>query len=106
MPLLFTRSTVHFEEECTVEETVALVEFLRTHKSAKIVMRKCTYAHTFLIRALIAFHPKITSLPEDAILYKWLVPIAGANQNMRSSSPHGRSLALKGALAARAESAK
>ncbi len=88
MPLLFKHSTVHFEKECTVDETVALVEFLRTHKSAKVVMRDCTYAHTFLIRALTAFHPKIMSFPDDAILSQWLVPLFGLQPSLQSRRRH------------------
>jgi len=84
MPLHFNRATVHFEADCTVDETIALVEFLRSHKAAKVHMNRCTYAHTFLIRALIAYRPQILSLPQDALLSKWLFPIAGQRQTATS----------------------
>jgi len=72
MPLTISKTLVRFEEVCTVEEALPLLEFLRARKSAKADLSGCTYLHAALLKLLFIGKVKIVGLPRDPRLAHWL----------------------------------
>ena len=72
MPLTITKTLARFEEVCTVEEALPLLEFLRGRKSAKADLSRCTYLHSALVQLLLVGNVKIVALPRDPLLARWV----------------------------------
>jgi hypothetical protein len=78
MPLQFEASTVHFQDECMVEEALSLVEFLRTREGVRIDMKDCAYIHTAVLQVLAAAAPREIVLPESSETGRWVSAVLGA----------------------------
>ena len=52
MPLVFKGQMVSFEDVCTVEDALPLLEFLKVGEAAEIDLSACTYLHTALLQLL------------------------------------------------------
>lgn len=78
MPLVFTKTLARFEEVCTVEEALPLLEFLNKAKTPKIDLSACTYLHTALLQLLLISRPKVSAPPNDPVLARWVVPLLDA----------------------------
>lgn len=74
MPVRFGKNTVTVEGVCAVEDALPLLEYLQAHPQAKVALRACTALHTAALMVLLAVRPKITSLPEEAFLRRWIGP--------------------------------
>ncbi len=72
MPLTITKTLARFEEVCTVEEALPLLEFLRGSKTAKADLSRCTYLHSALLQLLFIGNVKIVALPSDPLLARWV----------------------------------
>jgi len=72
MPLTITKTLARFEEACTVEEALPLLEFLRGRKTAKADLSRCTYLHSALLQLLFMGRVKIVALPGDPRLARWI----------------------------------
>lgn len=75
MPMRFGKTTVVFEEGCTVEEALPLLEFLQAHPNSRVNLRTCTHMHTAVLQVLMAVAPKVAALPEEDFLRRWLTPL-------------------------------
>lgn len=81
MPIRYTKTRVHFEDRCAVEEALGLVDFLNAHPRAKVTLAKCTGVHTALIQVLMAFRPVVLAVgdaPGVQHLGPRLLPVASA----------------------------
>jgi len=72
MPLTITKTLARFEEVCTVEEALPLLEFLKGRKAAKADLSRCTYLHSALLQLLFIGGVKIVALPNDPLLARWV----------------------------------
>jgi hypothetical protein len=79
MPLTFGEDTILIEGVCGVEEAMPLLEFLQTHGAARIDMRACTHLHSATLQVLMASAERVTDLPEEEFLRRWLTPVLGSN---------------------------
>jgi hypothetical protein len=77
MTLRIVKSTVNVEAVCTVEEAMPLLEFLQANAAARINLRACTHIHAAALQVLLATAAKITALPDDEFLKRWLTPVLG-----------------------------
>ena len=75
MPLRFGKNSVVFEEVCAVEEALPLLEFLHATPGARVNLRACIHMHTAILQVLMAVRPKISALPEEDFLRRWLTPL-------------------------------
>lgn len=75
MPFDFTKNTATAGESCTVEDALPLLEFLIANRSAKVDLGPCTNLHTAVLQVLLAAKPKITALPQDAFLARWMAQV-------------------------------
>jgi hypothetical protein len=62
MPIRYTKTRVHFEDRCAVEEALRLVGFLAEYPRAKVTLAKCTGLHSALIQVLMAFRPTVLAV--------------------------------------------
>jgi len=83
MPLTITRTMARFEEVCTVEEALPLLEFLRSRKSAKADLSRCTYLHSALLQLLFIGKVKIVASPSDPLLARWVDRVLDPGQPAR-----------------------
>jgi hypothetical protein len=74
MPLRYEKDTVHFEEHCTAEEALALVEFLGMSDARKVVLCGCASLHTALLQVLAAASPETFMPPDDEKLCQIVMP--------------------------------
>lgn len=77
MPFKFAKNAAIAEESCTVEDALPLLEFLQSHRGARIDLGACTNLHTAVLQVLLAVRPKISALPQDAFLARRLSPVLG-----------------------------
>jgi len=77
MPFQFAKNTVTAGESCTVEDALPLLEFLQSHRGAKVDLGPCTHLHTAVLQVLLAAKPKIAGLPKEAFLARWLAQALG-----------------------------
>jgi hypothetical protein len=75
MTFTFTKSTATADGACTVEDALPLLEFLQGHRTAKVDLGPCTQLHTAVLQVLLAVRPKITALPQEVFLARWLSPV-------------------------------
>ncbi|MGU3315176.1 hypothetical protein ACLBWH_06480 [Sphingomonas sp. M6A6_1c] len=59
MPIRYTKTQVHFEGRCAVEEALDLVAFLNANPRAKVSLGKCTGMHSALVQVLLALRPPV-----------------------------------------------
>ncbi len=77
MPIRYTKTRVHLEGRCAVEEALDLVTFLNANPRAKVTLAKCTGVHSALVQVLMAFRPPVTAVgdaPAVAPLIALLMP--------------------------------
>ena len=72
MPFDFAKTTATAGETCTVEDALPLLEFLIANRGAKVDLGPCTNLHTAVLQVLLAARPKITALPQEPFLARWL----------------------------------
>jgi hypothetical protein len=74
MPLIFGDDAILIDGVCGVEEAMPLLEFLQTHGEARIDMRACIHLHAATLQVLMAVAERVTDLPEEEFLRRWLTP--------------------------------
>ncbi|MFZ1107275.1 MAG: hypothetical protein WAN43_02860 [Rhodomicrobium sp.] len=79
MAIRYDASTVYCEAECMVEEALPLLEFLRTHRGARIDMTDCVYVHTAVLQVLAAAAPKNPMLPASPAMATWVSAVLAAS---------------------------
>jgi hypothetical protein len=79
MPLTFGEDLILIDGVCGVEEAMPLLEFLQTHGAVRIDMRECTHIHSAPLQVLMAAAERVTDLPEEKFLRRWLAPVLGPN---------------------------
>jgi hypothetical protein len=72
MPFKFAKNTATAQESCTVEDALPLLEFLQSHRAARVDLAPCVRLHTAVLQVLLAAQPRITALPKDTLLARWL----------------------------------
>ena len=75
MPLVFNGQMVSFEDVCTVEDALPLLEFLKAGEAAEIDLSACTYLHTALLQLLLTARPRLAALPADPGLARWIAAL-------------------------------
>ena len=75
MPLVFTEARVRFEDVCTVEDALPLLEFLKGIDAPEVDLSACTYLHTALLQLLLAARPGMAAQPTDPALARWVAPL-------------------------------
>jgi hypothetical protein len=80
MPLTTSKTLARFEDVCTVEEALPLLEFLRGKKAAKADLSRCTYLHSALLQLLFIANVKIVALPCDPLLARWVDRLLAGGQ--------------------------
>jgi hypothetical protein len=81
MPVIFTATQARFEDVCTVEDALPLLEFLRSTAVPEVDLAACTYVHTALLQLLLAARPRVTSLPVEPDLVRWVAPLLTERAN-------------------------
>ncbi len=61
-----------------VEEALLLLEFLRSHRGARVDMTDCVYVHTAVLQVLAAAAAKNLILPASPAMANWVSAILGA----------------------------
>ncbi|MDR3517427.1 MAG: hypothetical protein P4M00_16605 [Azospirillaceae bacterium] len=79
MPFSFAKNTATAETLCTVEDALPLLEYLQSHRGAKVDLGPCRHLHTAVLQVLLAARPKITVLPQDPVLSGLLSQALGAS---------------------------
>lgn len=75
MPLVFTETQVRFEDVCTVEDALPLLDFLKGSAAPEIDLSACTHLHTALLQLLLAARPRLATPPADPTLARWVAPL-------------------------------
>jgi len=75
MPLVFTETEARFEDVCTVEDALPLLEFLKNSDAPQVDLSACTYLHTALLQLLLSARPRIAAPPADPSLARWVEPL-------------------------------
>lgn len=75
MAVVFTTTQARFEDVCTVEEALPLLEFLKSSAGVEVDLSACTYMHTALIQLLLTARPRMTIFPADPVLARWVAPL-------------------------------
>ena len=78
MPFKFAKNTATAEESCTVEDAMPLLEFLTSHRAARVDLSACANLHTAVLQVLLAAKPKIAAPSREAFLSRWLSQPLGA----------------------------
>lgn len=78
MPLVFTEAHARFEDVCTVEDALPLLEFLKGSAAPEVDLSACTYLHTALLQLLLAARPRMAAPPTDPSLVRWVAPLLSA----------------------------
>lgn len=77
MAVRFGKNTVTVDGACAVEDALPLLEFLQVHPNAKVALRACTGLHSAALQVLLAIRPKLSSLPDEPFLRRWIAPALG-----------------------------
>ena len=75
MPLIVTEQQARFEEVCTVEDALPLLEFLKNSDTPEVDLSACTYLHSALLQLLLTARPRMTVSPADPFLARWVAPL-------------------------------
>jgi hypothetical protein len=78
MAVSFGETTVVIDDVCGVEDALPLLEFLQSHRAAHIDMQACTNLHSAVLQVAMAAADRITVLPEEDFLRRWLTPLLHA----------------------------
>jgi hypothetical protein len=73
--LIFTTKRVRFEEVCTVEDALPLLEFFKSIDTPEIDLSTCTWLHTALLQLLLTACPRMVASPADPALARWVAPL-------------------------------
>ena len=63
MPLVFTEAEARFEDVCTVEDALPLLEFLKDSEAPQVDLSACTYLHTALLQLPVCPPPSGMAAP-------------------------------------------
>jgi hypothetical protein len=77
MPFKFAKNTITAVESCAVEDALPLLEFLQSHRMARVNLGSCIHLHTAVLQVLMAVRPQIVALPKDMLLASWLLQVLG-----------------------------
>jgi len=72
MPIVYKKNKAIFQDQVTVEEVDALLEWLQKTKHAEVNFTKAGHIHTAVIQVLLAGDIKISAWPKEASLLSWL----------------------------------
>jgi hypothetical protein len=61
-----------------VEEALTLLDFLNSHRSARIDMTDCVYVHTAILQVLAAAAAKNLKLPASPAMASWVSAVLAA----------------------------
>lgn len=75
MPIRFEERKVVFDGDCTLEEAMALAEWLETGPTATADLSACTGMHTALLQLLLAGGVRLDAPPADPFLARWVAPV-------------------------------
>jgi hypothetical protein len=75
MPLVFTATQARFEDVCTVEDALPLLEFLKSSNTPEVDLSPCTWLHTALLQLLLTARPRMAASPVDPALTRWVAPL-------------------------------
>lgn len=78
MPIRFEDRRAVFDGDCTLEEAMALAEWLETGPAAADLGR-CTGLHTALLQLLLAGGVRLDTPPGDPFLTRWVAPLLPRN---------------------------
>jgi hypothetical protein len=80
MAVVFTETAARFEEVCTVEDALPLLEFLKAGDAPEVDLSACTWLHTALLQLLLTARPRLTGFPVDPALSRWVAPLLADDQ--------------------------
>ena len=80
MALVFTTTRVRFEEVCTVEDALPLLEFLKAGDAPEVDLSACAWLHTALLQLLLTARPTLIGRPVDPALARWVAPLLADDQ--------------------------
>lgn len=72
MPFTFAENAAVAEGAVNAEDALTLLEFLQSHRNAKVDLGSCGHVHTAVVQLLMAARPEIVALPREAFLSRWL----------------------------------
>jgi hypothetical protein len=75
MALVFIGTAARFEDVCTVEDALPLLEFLKSGDAPEVDLSACTWLHTALLQLLLTARPRLIGLPVDPALARWVAPL-------------------------------
>jgi len=75
MGLVVNGTLAKFEDVCTVEDALPLLDFLKSGQTHEVDLSACTHLHTALLQLLLAACPTLACPPADPILMRWVAPL-------------------------------
>jgi hypothetical protein len=77
MPVNFIENTAVADGAVNAEDALTLLEFLQSHRDARVDLGSCVHVHTAVLQLLLATRPEIVALPSETFLSRWLSPVLG-----------------------------
>ena len=62
-----------------IEDAEALLSLLRLHSHCTLDLAEAEALHTSVVQVLLAFHPRMTGIPDDPFFRTWLLPALTAS---------------------------
>ena len=78
--------TIRLEGICRVEDAEPLTALLQDICDSTLDLSTCEGLHAAVVQAILAFHPEIIGLPDNAFLRDWLLPAVMAERASSKSS--------------------
>lgn len=75
MPLSLGSRTARLEGHVGIDDTEALVAWLRRTRTPTVNLKGCTHLHTAVLQALVAARIKVSAAPADDFLAAWILPM-------------------------------
>lgn len=75
MSVLLESQTIIIAGECGVEEAESLLALLQRNPQASVDVSRAGFVHTALWQVLIALAPRVTGIPPDPVIAKWILPL-------------------------------
>jgi hypothetical protein len=79
-------STICLQGVCRVEDAEPLTALLQGISDSTLDLSACEGLHAAVVQAILAFHPTIIGLPDNAFLRDWLLPAMIAERASGKSS--------------------
>jgi hypothetical protein len=79
-------STIRLVGMCRVEDAEPLTALLQSISDSTLDLSACEGLHAAVVQAVLAFHPKIIAVPNNAFLRDWLLPALIAERAAGNSS--------------------